>query len=105
MCKWIFRARAPRSFPPSMSLTYPSSARERQSMKRDVPIIRLSDIAITGGLLLLLSMPPSSNAQVVTSFFVRSYAGKCVDFGPGPHAVGSPVFIFDCNHAATQQLR
>src|SRR5262249_4303297 len=61
-------------------------------------------VAITGCLFLLLSPPASTNAQVVTSFFVRSYAGKCLDFGPAPH-VGAPVFIFDCNRTAAQRLR
>ena len=38
-------------------------------------------------------------------FFVRSYGGKCLDFGPPPQVSGSPVFIYDCNGTIAQQVR
>ncbi|MCW5852368.1 MAG: VCBS repeat-containing protein [Anaerolineae bacterium] len=38
-------------------------------------------------------------------FYVRSYGGKCLDFGPPPQAAGAPVFIFDCNGTIAQQVR
>src|SRR5215831_16026954 len=75
-------------------------------MKRSRPIInRPRVIGIIGCLFLLLSPPPATNAQGVASFYVHSYAGKCLDFGPAPHIVGSPVFSFDCNRTAEQQLQ
>ena len=47
---------------------------------------------------------------VNATFTVRSYGGKCLEFGaphPLPHqaALGSPVFISDCNGTAAQQVR
>jgi len=43
-------------------------------------------------------------------FTVRSYGGKCLEFGPPrplPHQaiLGNPVFISDCNGTAAQQVR
>jgi hypothetical protein len=39
------------------------------------------------------------------AFFVRGYGGKCLDFGPPPQVSGAPVFIYDCNGTAAQQVR
>lgn len=39
------------------------------------------------------------------AFFIRSYLGKCLDFGAPPQVSGSPVFIFDCNETIAQQVR
>lgn len=38
-------------------------------------------------------------------FTIRSYGGKCLDFGPPPQVVGAPVFINACNGTAAQQIR
>jgi FG-GAP-like repeat len=43
------------------------------------------------------------------TFYVLAFAGtlahgKCLDFGPPPQVAGSPVFIFDCNGTASQQV-
>jgi hypothetical protein len=35
---------------------------------------------------------------------VRSYLGRCLDFGAPPLKAGSPVFISDCNATAAQQV-
>src|SRR5262245_32858772 len=43
-------------------------------------------------------------APVKPPFFVRSYGGKCLDFGPPPQASGSPVFIYSCNGTVAQQV-
>lgn len=47
-----------------------------------------------------------NGSQVATnnSFFIRSYNGKCLDFGAAPHVTGSPVFIYDCNGSAAQRV-
>src|SRR5215471_2676216 len=37
-------------------------------------------------------------------FFVRSYGGKCLDFGSAPQVSGSSVFIYSCNGTAGQQV-
>jgi hypothetical protein len=38
------------------------------------------------------------------TFYVRSYAGRCLDFGPPPQVAGSHVFIYDCNGTVSQQV-
>src|SRR4051794_36228263 len=38
-------------------------------------------------------------------FFIRSYGGKCLDFGAPPQVVGGPVFIYGCNNTIAQQVR
>jgi hypothetical protein len=44
-------------------------------------------------------------APANVAFVVRSYGGKCLDFGPPPQVVGSPVFISRCNAgSSTQQI-
>src|SRR5262245_2574017 len=42
--------------------------------------------------------------SINSPFFVRSYGGKCLDFGSGPQVSGSPVFIYSCNGTAAQQV-
>jgi hypothetical protein len=37
-------------------------------------------------------------------FTIRSYGGKCLDFGPSPQVSGAPVFINACNGTAAQQV-
>src|SRR2546425_13321002 len=37
-------------------------------------------------------------------FVIRSYGGKCLDFGPPPQLSGTPVFIYDCNGTIAQQV-
>jgi hypothetical protein len=77
-----------------------------KSGRPDCPTTRApSAIVITACLFLLLLGCAPSNTQVSQSFFVRSYAGKCLDFGPAPQVAGSPVFVFDCNRTEAQQLR
>ena len=44
-------------------------------------------------------------AQTAPTFSVRSYVGKCLDFGSSPQVIGSPVFISDCNGKAAQMVR
>ena len=39
-----------------------------------------------------------------TPFFVRSYQGKCLDFGTSPPVTGAPVFIYGCNGTTGQQV-
>jgi len=49
----------------------------------------------------------SAAAQVLPSFstfYVKSYAGRCLDFGPPPQVIGSAVFIYDCNGTIAQQV-
>jgi hypothetical protein len=45
------------------------------------------------------SVPPMDN-----SFIVRSYGGKCLDFGSAPPETGAPVFISECNGTAGQRI-
>jgi hypothetical protein len=37
-------------------------------------------------------------------FTIRSYGGKCLDFGASPQVSGAPVFINACNGTAAQQV-
>ena len=37
-------------------------------------------------------------------FTIRSYGGKCLDFGPPPQVIGAPVFINACNGTAAQRV-
>jgi hypothetical protein len=49
----------------------------------------------------------SATAQVppaFPTFYAKSYAGRCLDFGPPPQVAGSPVFIYDCNRTVSQQI-
>src|SRR5262245_36018013 len=39
-----------------------------------------------------------------TAFAIGIYGSKCLDFGPAPQAAGAPVFIYDCNGTAAQQV-
>ena len=39
------------------------------------------------------------------TFFVRSYTGKCLDFGPPPQVAATPVFIYTCSGTVAQQVR
>ena len=43
--------------------------------------------------------------SIKPSFVIRSYGGKCLDFGPPPQLAGSPVFIYDCNGTVAQDLQ
>src|SRR4051812_34473098 len=39
-------------------------------------------------------------------FYVRSLGSRCFDFGAqASWAVGSPVFLYTCNHSAAQRVR
>lgn len=38
-------------------------------------------------------------------FEIRSYGGKCLDFGAPPQISGAPVFIYDCNGTIAQEVR
>jgi hypothetical protein len=38
------------------------------------------------------------------TFYVKSYMGRCLDFGPPPQIADSPVFIYDCNRTIAQQV-
>ncbi len=46
--------------------------------------------------------PPKQWPSFNLAFSVRNYGGKCLDFGSAPPASGAPVFINDCNGAASQ---
>ncbi|MCW5852134.1 MAG: hypothetical protein KIT87_18820 [Anaerolineae bacterium] len=48
-----------------------------------------------GGVIGTLVKPP---------FVIRTYSGKCLDFGPPPNVSGSPVFIYTCNGTVAQQV-
>jgi hypothetical protein len=63
------------------------------------------------------TLAPGQTAEVVapsyTTFYVRSYGGKCLAFNPPPRRpiggalsefAGSPVFIDDCNGTVAQQV-
>jgi len=43
--------------------------------------------------------------SIKPSFVIRSYGGKCLDFGPPPQLAGSPVFIYDCNGTVAQDVQ
>ena len=43
-------------------------------------------------------------APTDSAFVVRSYGGKCLDFGSPPQVLGSTVFISACNGSGTQQV-
>jgi len=54
-------------------------------------------------LLLLVAMASSTYAQSPT-FSVRSYGGKCLDFGTPPTVVHATVFIATCNGGSGQRV-
>ncbi|HKR23263.1 MAG TPA: hypothetical protein VJS17_11740, partial [Pyrinomonadaceae bacterium] len=56
-------------------------------------------------LLLTLSSITVVKAQTVPVFEIRSYGGKCLDFGAPPHNSGAPVFIYECNGTIAQEVR
>src|SRR5262245_61594663 len=63
------------------------------------------DKAQTAVLTQIVGVPLSNN-----TFTVRSYGGKCLEFGPphpAPHQaiLGNPLFISDCNGTAAQKVR
>lgn len=37
-------------------------------------------------------------------FEVKGLWGRCLDFGPGPHLPGNPVFLYGCNSSTAQQV-
>ena len=43
--------------------------------------------------------------SLVKTFYIRSYGGKCLDFGAPPQVSGSPVFIYGCNGTIAQHVR
>lgn len=48
----------------------------------------------------------TSSALTAREFVIRSFTGKCFDFGgPQFHAVGSPVMLYACNGTAAQHIR
>jgi hypothetical protein len=49
-------------------------------------------------------MAQTVGGLIRSPFFVRSYGGKCLDFGAPPQVTGSPVFIYDCNGTIAQQV-
>src|SRR5215470_5469089 len=58
-----------------------------------------------------LVKPPIAPVGPITlgpSFYLRSYMGKCLDFGapppPGSQAA-SQIVLFDCNGSASQQIQ
>jgi hypothetical protein len=72
----------------------------------------LSLLALFACATLLFKPRAAATAQTAPApaFTVRSYGGKCLDFGPlsiRPVAVfgGAPVVIADCNGSASQQVR
>jgi hypothetical protein len=45
----------------------------------------------------------------LSAFYLRAFAGnlvraKCLDFGASPQMAGSPVFVYDCNDTASQEV-
>ena len=57
-------------------------------------------------LFLLFALPLPGLAQNNShTFFVKSYGGKCLDFGPPPQVAGAPVFLYACNGTVSQQVR
>lgn len=52
-----------------------------------------------------LTFPGASYGQSLRpSFSVRSYLGKCLDYGPDPQP-GSPVYVADCGETTEQQIQ
>jgi hypothetical protein len=63
---------------------------------------------VTGTAVDIAGNAATSNITVNISrstFSLRNYGGKCLDFGPPPQVLGSPVFIYDCNGTEAQQVR
>jgi len=69
-------------------------------------ILLVSQRAVPGiALVALLSLATLAQAQKsLPTFFVKSYGGRCLDFGPPPQVSGTPVFIYDCNRTVAQQV-
>jgi len=55
-------------------------------------------------LFLLAAAPRSRAQQTFPSFQVRSYMGRCLDFGAPPQVAGAPIFIYNCNGTIAQQV-
>src|SRR5437899_1650431 len=63
----------------------------------------------------IMPVVPVTTLTLDNTFNVRSYGGKCLDFGPLPNPVvdratavfagTNPVFINDCNGSASQHVR
>jgi hypothetical protein len=47
---------------------------------------------------------PRASAQKSSPFYFQSYMGRCLDYGPPPQTIGSPVFVYGCNRTAAQQV-
>lgn len=70
-------------------------------------IISNSDARLPAGELQTLSgriFATAAAAPASFAFVVKSYGGKCLDFGPSPQVIGSPVFISACNGRSAQQV-
>jgi hypothetical protein len=59
----------------------------------------------SAGWLILLAAPAALLAQNSPAFFAHHSSGKCLDFGAPPQPSGSPVFLYDCNGSAAQQIQ
>jgi hypothetical protein len=72
---------------------------------RDCPPVQwLFGLALLGGAVALAPGAELRAEFLKPPFVVRSYGGKCLDFGPPPQVKGSPVFIYDCNGTIAQQV-
>jgi hypothetical protein len=69
-------------------------------------LARVSKVLHCAFLLIVLFVPLTTHGQTVPAFYVRSYVGKCLDFGTPPRQLnGLPVFIYGCNGTVVQQVR
>ena len=71
--------------------------------KRSATIWR-SKVSLCLFLLFALGLPALAQSNGHT-FFLKSYGGKCLDFGPPPQVAGAPVFLYVCNGTISQQVR
>jgi hypothetical protein len=80
-----------------------SGSMKEPSLRNCPPGRWLFGLVLLGGALALAGAETRSEF-LKPPFVVRSYGGKCLDFGPPPQVKGSPVFIYDCNGTIAQQV-
>lgn len=64
---------------------------------------RLAPIARIAACVLSVAIPRSASAQGFRTFSVKSYMGRCLDYGPAPQA-GGAVFIDNCSGLSEQRV-
>jgi hypothetical protein len=75
-----------------------SGLRSRGGSIAPLPMVRVQAAFVQQGIAI-------SDPHAPPAFYVVSYGGKCLDFGPPPQVSGAPVFIYGCNGTISQQVQ